>query len=181
MLVAACLAGATGIMIVFILAQQSGLSMVERFARRILRQWAVSAATGAATVQAAIRAVYHRRRRLVASFLLHLAAWVAAAVEPWLALKFMGAPLGFGAVLVVESLLYAIRSVAFAVPNALGVQEGAYILLGGMFGIRPEMALALSILKRARDLALGLPALLSWQAAESSRAWRGSGIRSKRS
>ena len=180
MLVAACLAGATGIMIVFILAQQSGFSMVERFARRILRQWAVSAATGAATVQAAIRAVYHRRRRLVASFLLHLAAWVAAAVEPWLALRFMGAPLGFGAVLVVESLLYAIRSVAFAVPNALGVQEGAYILLGGMFGIGPEMALALSILKRARDLALGLPARLSWQAAEGGRAWRGSGIRSKR-
>ena len=181
MLVAACLAGATGIMIVFILAQQSGFSMVERFARRILRQWAVTAATGAATVQAAIRAVYHRRRGLVASFLLHLAAWVAAAIEPWLALRFMGAPLGFGAVLVVESLLYAIRSVAFAVPNALGVQEGAYILLGGMFGIGPEMALALSILKRARDLALGMPALLSWQAAESGRAWRGSGIRSKRS
>jgi hypothetical protein len=93
----------------------------------------------------------------------------------------MGAPLGFGAVLVVESLLYAIRSVAFAVPNALGVQEGAYILLGGMFGVGPEVALALSILKRARDLALGLPALLSWQAAEGGRAWRGSGIRFRRS
>ena len=179
-LVAACLAGATGITIAVILMQRWGFSIIERFARRILRQWAVSAAVGAATIQAAIRAVYHRRRGLVVSFLLHLAAWVAAAVEAWLALRFMGAPLGFGAVLVVESLLYAIRSVAFAVPNALGVQEGAYILLGGMFGIGPEMALALSILKRARDLALGMPALLSWQAAESGRAWRGSGIRPRR-
>ena len=113
--------------------QRWGFSIIERFARRILRQWAVSATIGAATIQAAIRAVYHRRRGLVVSFLLHLAAWVAAAVEAWLALRLMGAPLGFGAVLVVESLLYAIRSVAFAVPNALGVQEGAYILLGGMF------------------------------------------------
>jgi len=181
MLVAACLAAAAGITFFLILVQRWGLSVVERFARRIMRQWAVSAATGAATVQAAIRAVYHRRRGLVASFLLHLAAWVAAAVEPWLALRFMGAPIGFGAVVVVESLLYVIRSAAFVVPNALGVQEGAYILLGGMFGIGPEMALALSILKRARDLALGLPALLSWQAAESGRAWRGSKIRSKRS
>jgi hypothetical protein len=75
-------------------------------------------------------------------------------------------------VLVIESLLYAIRTVAFAIPNAVGVQEGAYILLGGAFGLTPEMALALSLLKRARDLTIGLPALGAWQAIEGGRAWR---------
>ena len=74
--------------------------------------------------------------------------------------------------LVIESLLYAARSIAFAVPNAVGVQEGAYILLGASFGLSPETALALSLLKRARDLTFGLPALVTWQFLESGRLWR---------
>jgi putative membrane protein len=180
LLVAGYLAGAAGIAVAFIAAQQGGFSLLERLARRLLQQWAARAAMGAAAIQTAILAVYHGRRGLLASFLLHLLGWVGAAVEPWLALRLMGFPLGFGPVLVIESLLYAIRSVAFVVPNAFGVQEGAYILLGGMFGIGPEMALALSILKRARDVTLGLPALLSWQAAESGRAWRGGGRPARR-
>ncbi len=48
-----------------------------------------------------------------------------------------GATLDFAAVLVIESLLYAIRSVAFFVPNAIGVQEGAYVMLGAGFGLAP--------------------------------------------
>ena len=93
-------------------------------------------------------------------------------MEPWLALRWMGAPLGFEAVLAIESLLYAVRSVGFAIPDALGIQEGAYILLCGLFGIAPEVALSLSLLKRARDLSLGVPALLAWQLMETGRAWR---------
>jgi hypothetical protein len=81
-------------------------------------------------------------------------------------------PLAFSAVIVIESLLYAIRTVAFAIPNAVGVQEGAYIVLGAAFGLTPEMALALSLLKRARDLAIGLPTLGVWQAVEGGRLWR---------
>jgi hypothetical protein len=87
-------------------------------------------------------------------------------------LRFAGAPLGFGVVLVIEGLLYAVRSVAFAVPNAVGVQEGAYILLGASFGLTPELGLALSLLKRARDLALGLPVLAAFQLLEGRRLWR---------
>ena len=79
--------------------------------------------------------------------------------EAWVALRLAGATLGFPAVLVIESLLYAARSAAFAVPNAFGVQEGAYVLLGAGLGLTPEMGLALSLLKRARDLTIGLPAL----------------------
>jgi hypothetical protein len=75
-------------------------------------------------------------------------------------------------VLVLESMLYAVRTSAFIVPNAVGVQEGAYILLGATFGLTPEMALALSLLKRARDIAIGLPTIGLWQALESGRLWR---------
>jgi hypothetical protein len=104
-----------------------------------------------------------------------------SAVEVWIALRVGGAPLGFATVLVIESLVYAIRTVAFAIPNAVGVQEGAYILIGATFGLTPEMALAISLLKRARDLVIGLPALGTWQAVEGGRLWRRNSTPSDRS
>jgi len=38
--------------------------------------------------------------------------------------------------------------------------------------LAPETALALSLLKRGRDLVIGLPALGAWQLIESGRLWR---------
>ena len=49
----------------------------------------------------------------------------------WLA----GAPLPFAAVLAIESLVYATRTAGFAVPQAIGLQEGAYVVLGAGFGL----------------------------------------------
>jgi putative membrane protein len=155
-----------------LLAQRYGFDLFDRFAGTIGRGWAERTAAGAATLHTAIARIYEGRAGLCTSFGLHLVCWIAATPEAWLALKFAGSPLDFGAVLVIEGLLYAIRSVAFAVPNAIGVQEGAYILLGESFGLTPEMALALSLLKRARDLVIGLPAFAAWQLLEGGRLWR---------
>jgi hypothetical protein len=69
-------------------------------------------------------------------------------------------------VLAVESLMYALRNLGFALPAGLGVQEASYVLLGPLFGVQPSQALALSLLRRARDLVIGVPVLLLWQARE---------------
>jgi glycosyltransferase 2 family protein len=156
----------------FLFAQRRGFRLLDHFAGALGHGWAERTASGAGALHHAIIDVYARTLRLVGSFVLHLVCWVASAAEIWFALRLIGAPLGFGAVLVIESLLYAIRSVAFAVPNAVGVQEGAYILLGASFGLTPEVALAVSLLKRGRDFAIGLPALGAWQLAEGGRLWR---------
>ena len=156
-----------------LVAQRRGFGSIDRVAGILGRAWLEkTAAIGAAALHAAIGEIYRRRCRLCASFILHLFCWIAATVEIWLALRLAGTPLDFGVVLVIEGLLYAVRSVAFAIPNAVGVQEGAYIMLGASFGLTPDMALALSLLKRARDLALGLPVLGVCQLLEGRRLWR---------
>jgi len=162
---AACGAG-------FLATQRRGFDVCGRFARFLGRDWMERSATGAVALHAAMSGIYGRRAGLWINLALHLACWIVGTLEAWLALRFAAAPLGFGAVLVIESLLYATRSVAFAVPNAVGVQEGAYLLLGASFGLTPEMALALSLLKRARDLTLGLPALAALHLFESGRLLR---------
>lgn len=110
-----------------------------------------------------------RLHRVWPSFVLHFTAWMLSAGEAWLALRFLGAKLEFTSVLVLESLLYAVRSVAFLIPSAVGIQEGAYLLLGAALGLAPDLVLALSMMKRGRDLALGIPTLLSWHFAEYRR------------
>ena len=54
-------------------------------------------------------------------------------------------------------------SSAFIVPAAIGVQEGGFVLIGGLLGLAPETALALALMRRARDIIVFTPALLVWQ------------------
>ena len=169
--VATGMAAAGLIALAFVAAQRHGFNLFDRCARALGRRWADRTAGAAAAVHIELGHIHRRRGGLWSGFLLHLACWVAGALEVWIALRLAGRPLDFAVVLVIESLLYAIRTVAFAIPNAVGVQEGAYILLGGAFGLTPELGLALSLLKRARDLAIGLPALGVWQALEGGRLW----------
>jgi putative membrane protein len=179
--VAICLTAAALLAAGFLVVQRRGFDLLDQSARMLGRGWADKTAAGAAALHTALTAIYRRRGRVLSSFTLHLACWIASTLEAWVALRFAGASLGFATVLVIESLLYAARSVAFAVPNAVGVQEGAYILLGASFGLTPETALALSLLKRARDLTIGVPALIAWQLLESGRLWRRiAGLQGKR-
>ncbi len=60
-------------------------------------------------------------------------------------------------------------AIAFLVPVNAGVQEAGYAGLGAIFGIAPELSLAVSLVRRARDLALGVPILLVWQFLEMRR------------
>ena len=156
----------------FVAAQRGGFGVLDRMAGALGRGWAERTSAGAAALHTAIAEIYDRPSGIWSSFAVHLACWIASAAQIWLALRWMGQPRGFGAVLVIESLLYAVRSIAFAVPNAVGVQEGAYLMLGAGFGLPPETALALSLLKRARDFAIGVPVLSAYQLVESGRLWR---------
>ena len=72
----------------------------------------------------------------------------------------LGFAVSWSDALLLESVGQAIRGAAFAIPGALGVQEGGYLLLASLVGLPPGTGLALSLAKRARELMLGLPGLL---------------------
>jgi putative membrane protein len=150
----------------FLLLQRRGIALLEKLSWRMASSWLPDASSRAQSVQQALDAIYAAPSRLAGATAIHFTCWIASAFESWLAIHFMGSNLGFTAVLAIESLLYAIRSAAFVVPSGIGVQEGAYVMLGPLFGLPPETALALSLIKRGRDLAIGVPALLLWQASE---------------
>jgi len=160
----------------FVVVQRRGMRLPAGLVRRLSQGWlgrfAAGRAGGVAAITQALHAIYARPGALALCFGVHLATWIVSGLEIWLALRFMGVDLGVGSVLAMESLLYGARSIAFMVPNAVGVQEGAYVALGALLGLGPETALALSLLKRARDITIGVPVLLAWQAIEGKRALR---------
>lgn len=116
-----------------------------------------------------VRRLYARRGAFAVACLWRFGAWSLGAGEVWLALHFLGHPVTWVEALMLEALGNAVRGAAFAVPGALGVQEAGFILLGSRIGLPGEAALALSLLKRVRELLLGLPGLVVWQVAEGRR------------
>jgi len=132
----------------------------------LAQRWLPDSVARADAVGVALDAVYRQPGRIAAGVALHLLGWLASGVGSWIALQLMGTDTPLWAVLAVESLMYAARSVAFALPGGLGVQEGAYVLLAPLFGLHAGDVLALSLLKRARDLVIAIPTLLIWQARE---------------
>jgi hypothetical protein len=52
------------------------------------------------------------------------------------------------------------------------VQEAGYLFVGNLLGIPGEAALALAMMARARELTLGVPALIAWQFIEGRLQWR---------
>ncbi len=156
----------------FIAVQARSAGFVERSGVRLAREFLGRDIGEAGAVQAGIAELHARPITILLAIAAHLASWIGSGMETWLTLRLMGIPATPSAAIVIDSLLYGMRSVAFMIPNALGVQEGGLVLLGGLFGVTPDAALALSLIKRARDLSIGVPALLAWQAMEGQRVWR---------
>jgi putative membrane protein len=129
----------------------------QRFAgKRDWSQWM----SQAQAIDLAVQDTYTRAGPVATSFLLTLLGWLVGTGEVYLVLLLIHHPVGWLDALLLESLGQAIRGAAFAIPGALGVQEGGYLLLAPLAGLPPDAALALSLAKRARELLLGAPGLL---------------------
>ncbi len=155
---------------VFIVLQRRSFSTIVRWMMRLLPE----AAGRADAVQRSFAAIYDSPLRLASSLAIHLASWLATAIWAWLAIRLIGISLSFSSIVAIEAILSGIRSAVIFVPAAIGVQEAAYALLGPIFGLAAPAALALSLLKRARDIALSIPILLAWQVAEGGHALKAS-------
>lgn len=164
----------TVLIVIFLVLQNAGLF---RFLARLLaraargRAW-LDLVGGAEVLDAELAAIYARRWSLARSALWRLASWIAGTGEIWLSLHFLGHPVGLVEAIMIESMIQALRSAAFAIPAGLGVQEGGFIVLGAFVGLGAEIGLAMALIRRVRELSFGIPALIFWQVVEARRALR---------
>lgn len=126
-------------------------------------------ASHAGTLDGELAAALSRGRNLFAAGALQWLAMISAAFEVWWVLRIAGHPVSAVDAIVIESMTQAARHVAFFVPGALGVQEAGLLLAGHALGVGAELALAVSMAKRLREILCGLPPLVSWQWLELRR------------
>jgi putative membrane protein len=127
-------------------------------------------------LDAEIRDVYARRRGVIASCTWTFISYIAGAAEVWVALYAVGANPSFRDAIILEAVGQGIRAAMFFMPMGLGVQEGGYVAVGALLGIPAPVALALSLIRRVRELAFGVPGLIGWQVIESKWALRGRAV-----
>jgi putative membrane protein len=158
--------------VVFITRRRGALRMAERIIVRTARMFGFFAEGATLDLDRNVLDIYRRHRHVWLALLLHLAGWFMSAVQLWAAAQALARPLSPGEALALQSLAFAARGAFFFVPGGFGVQEGTFVLVGVVLGVDPASALALSLILRARDILLGLPAIVLWYTAEGRRRWQ---------
>ena len=116
-----------------------------------------------------VRALYRNRRQVLGCLAYRAAALALQTLEVWLACYLLGRPIGALEAVMLKSLTATLSDIACIIPNADGVQEGAFIVIGAVLGLEPEVCLAVSLALRIRDLLLDPAGLLYLQRVESRR------------
>jgi putative membrane protein len=147
------------------------LRLVDRLVVRLGRRVATADGQDGAGMQDVIAGLYGRRGAVCSCIVWHLAAWLFGALEAFVTLSLLRLQPTCGEAFLVDSVGQGFRAAGFLIPGALGVQEGGFIVLFALFGLHADQALAFSTIRRLREVALGLPALLAWAGVESR--WRG--------
>ena len=142
-------------------AQRFGvLRLLETLTGQIAARWpGLGSLTG---ISEAAAGMYRRRAALLRACLLHLVAWLLGSIESWAVLGAFGWPVSPLQALAVEALGMAARSAGFAVPGALVVQETGFALAAAAVGLPETTGIALSLVKRVREISVGLIGLALW-------------------
>lgn len=121
----------------------------------------------AKNVDVYIKQIYQDRKRVYLATAIKTSGYALHTTEVWLACYLLGFPISLTEAIMLKSLTSTISDVAFVIPNAYGVQEGAYIMVGNLMGIDPELALAISLAVRIREFLIDPAGLLVWHQIEA--------------
>lgn len=170
------------IFLIIILRHGKVFSRLETFAEKLLGgRSKLTELIDGANLDLEIRAQYSRPLRLIAACGWQFVGYIVGSFETWLALHLLGYPISVWDAIAIEAVTQALRHIIFVVPAGLGVQEGGLVLFGNMIGLPPEASVALSLVKRMREVGFGVPALISWQWAEARRLYADSSARANSS
>lgn len=157
----------TPILAALIMVQRVGFfGLLTRLFTLLFRDKWKKFAGNTAAFDRAVHTMYRRRKKIIICFIWQFLAWSLGTLEVWLPLYFLHHPIPMAEAFMIEALIQATASAAFVIPGALGAQEAGFLLFGHMLGLPSEIAVALAVIRRCRDLVIYVPGLVVWQAQE---------------
>lgn len=162
-LLAVAVVAACFILGVFYLLQRRGAGLLLGLSARLFGGEAAALHQGWAECERLLSTLYRDRRVVLRASGWRLLAWFAGALEIGVAVFWITDFPGWAAILAMEGVAQIFRNAGFAIPAALGAQEAGYVVGARLVGLPAEVGLALAVIKRARDLLIGVPVLCLWQ------------------
>lgn len=164
---AAGLVASTPLIAALAIVQRIGFfGILDKIFTLLLRDAWKKFAGNAALLDRAIHAIYRRKKKILICFVWQLVSWSSCAGEVWLGLSYLGHPLPLLDCFILEALIQGTATAGFAIPGALGVQEAGFLFFGHLLGLPSDIAVALAVIRRCRDLILFIPGLMAWQVQE---------------
>ena len=152
-----------GVVVTFVLVQGVGLG--DRTLRLLDRLGVVAdrgRASGFARFERILAASYRERRGAVlACVLVHLLAWLVGSLEVYLVLRWLDVRASLAAALAIDAFGAGIKFMAFAIPGAVGVLEGGYMMLFSAFGFDGGLGLSFTLVRRLRMVAWSVAGLVA--------------------
>lgn len=142
------------------------LGLLRRLLVRLARRWPRLQPVWLDRFQASILRLHENRKALALSALAHLGSWMMGGIEMFLLLNIIGFPVSLAEALVIESFAQVIRSAGFLLPGAALIQEGAIVAAGALIGVPPGIALSAALVRRTREILVGLSGLVIWRRDE---------------
>jgi uncharacterized protein (TIRG00374 family) len=142
----------------FVLVQASGAlggggRLLGRLGRRVGMGAGERFEQGLGDLDRALAALYRsRKRRLLASAVVHGVAWATGGLEIYLVLHLLGAPASLGHALIVEAFASGVKFASFMVPASLGALEGGYVVFFEAFGTAAAAGLSYVLVRRLREI-----------------------------
>ncbi len=78
--------------------------------------------------------------------------WLLGVVEIYVVMHFLGYPVDWTAAWIIEAATQLMRTAAFFIPAAIGVQEGTFLFICGLLTGNPTLGMATALIRRAREI-----------------------------
>jgi hypothetical protein len=144
----------------FVVAQRMGLMrLIESAATRLGFRGALDG------LHDRLMALHARPADVARTICLHTLSWSLGGAEVWVILHAIGRPVGPAAAFSIEGLGMAARSIGFALPSGLAAQEAGFVVACAAFGVPAADAVALSMVKRLRELIVAIAGVIAWRVA----------------
>ncbi len=150
----------------FFLFQITGmLGILASWAERLIPRWAGHAFLDQLKTLDGLMSAFYREfpQRTIKSIFFAFVGWVVGLAELYFALYFLGYEPTLTELWIIEALLQLVKVGSFYIPMSLGAQESGLVVIFMALGLPGDMGLAISFMRRIRDLmwvSIGL--LMGW-------------------
>lgn len=155
----------TLIFIFFLFQVTGGLGKLTAWAARIFPSLAKKNTLSQLNTLDSLMSGYYRKYpdRFLKSVGYALIGWIVGLGELYFTLYFLGHEVSFTDLWIIEALSQLVRVGSFFIPLSIGAQEGGLILIFVSMGMTGDMGLAVSFVRRIKELVwVGFGLLMGW-------------------